>query len=143
LQDYFGVPARVEQFLGAWYQLDSDAQCNLDDTAADSQQLGFGSVVGDEIWDPQARVRVVLGPLRLKDYLTFLPSGTAYLPLRSLLRFYAGDEFDFEAQLILRREDVPSCELGGGGETAPQLGWVSWSKTAEMDYNPAQTILQL
>jgi type VI secretion system protein ImpH len=143
LQDYFGVPARVEQFLGGWYQLDADAQCNLDDAPADSQQLGFGTVVGDEIWDPQSRVRVILGPLRLKEYLNFLPSGPGYLPLRSLVRFYAGDEFDFEAQLILSRQDVPSCELGGAGETAPQLGWVSWSKTAEMDYNPSQTILQL
>lgn len=143
LRDYFGVPVRVEQFLGAWYRLDSDAQCELGDGPWESRQLGFGSIVGDEIWDPQSRIRIVLGPLPLKRYLDFLPSGTAYPSLRNLVRFYAGDEFDFEAQLILLREEAPACELGGTGEGAPQLGWVSWSKTRDMDYNPAETILQL
>ena len=109
----------------------------------DSQQLGFGAVVGDEIWDPQSRVRVVLGPLPIREYLDFLPSGTAFAPLRSLVRFIAGDEFDVEAQLILRREDVPGCELGAGGAAAPQLGWVSWSKSKTLDRDASETILQL
>ncbi|HEX4808051.1 MAG TPA: type VI secretion system baseplate subunit TssG [Bryobacteraceae bacterium] len=143
LHDYFGVPVRIEQFLGAWYRLDWDSQCNLDDDMLDSQQLGFGVVVGDEIWDPQSRIRVVMGPLPLREYLDFLPSGTAFAPLRSLVRFFAGDEFDVEAQLILRREDVPGCQLGGSGESAPQLGWVSWSKSKMMDRDVSETILQL
>ena len=143
LLDYFGVPVKVEQFLGAWYSLDEDSQCNLDDTFFDSQQLGFGAVAGDEIWDPQSRVRIVLGPLHLREYLDFLPSGSAYRPLRTLVRLYAGDEFDFEVQLVLRREEAPPCELGAEGEAAPQLGWLTWSKTAEMQFHPSQAILQL
>lgn len=143
LGDFFGVPVEMEQFLGGWYRLDSDSQCNLEDAAADSQMLGFGAVVGDEIWNPQSRIRIVIGPLRLSRYLDFLPSGTAYPLLRSLVRYFAGDEFDFEAQLILDRQEVPSCELGSGGDGAPQLGWVSWSSTRPMNYNPSQTILEL
>lgn len=143
LRDYFGVPVEIEQFLGAWYRLDLDAQCNLDDDTMDSQQLGFGVIVGDEIWDPQSRIRIVIGPLPLSRYLDFLPSGSAHQPLRSMARFFVGDEIDIEAQLILKRAEVPGCELGALGEAAPQLGWVSWSKTREMDYNPSQTILQL
>ncbi len=142
LWDYFNVPVQIEQFLGAWYSLEPDNQCDLD-TGTDSEQLGFGAIVGDEIWDPQSRVRVVLGPLPLKKYLEFLPSGTAYRPLRSLVRFYAGDEFDFELQLVLKREEVPGCQLGSSGDGAPQLGWLSWSKTCMMDNDPAQTVLQL
>jgi type VI secretion system protein ImpH len=143
LRDYFAVPVCVDQFLGAWHRLPADAQCNLDDTNFDSQQLGFGAVAGDEIWDQQSRIRVVFGPLSLKQYLDFLPSGTAYQPLRSMVRFFAGDEFDFEAQLILKRQETPPCELGATGEAAPQLGWVTWSKTRELDTNPSETILQL
>ncbi len=143
LNDYFEVPVRVEQFLGGWYRLDESSQCNLEDLCAPSQQLGFGAVVGDEIWDPQSRVRVVLGPLNLKRYLDFLPSGTAFKPLQTIVRFFAGEEFDFEVQLILKREETPGLEIGGTGETAPQLGWVSWSKTRTMEYNPCETILQL
>jgi type VI secretion system protein ImpH len=143
LLDYFGVPIEIEQFLGAWYSLDPNSQCNLDDFTSDSQQLGFGAIVGDEVWDPQSRVRVVIGPLSLKRYLDFLPSGTAYGPLKTIVRFFAGDEFDFEVQLILRREEVPPCELGGTGGAAPQLGWVSWSKTSELKADQSQTVLQL
>jgi type VI secretion system protein ImpH len=141
--DYFDVPAHVSQFLGAWYRLSEDSQCQLDDTELDSQQMGFGAIVGDEIWDPQARVRVTLGPLPLRQYLDFLPSGSAFRPLRTLIRFIGGDELDFEVQLILRREDVPACELGGSGETAPQLGWLSWGKTEDMNRDPGETVLQL
>ena len=143
LRDFFEVPVEVAQFLGAWYRLDADSQCNLDDGAADSQMLGFGAIVGDEVWDPQSRIRVVIGPLPLSRYLQFLPSGSAYPLMRALLRFFAGDEFDFEAQLILEREEVPPCELGVEGDSAPRLGWVTWSATRPMDYNPSQTILQV
>ena len=143
LLDYFGVPTRVEQFLGGWYSLDQDSQCNLDDTFFDSQQLGFGAVAGDEIWDPQSRVRIVFGPLTLNQYLDFLPSGSAYRPLRTLVRLFAGDEFDFEVQLILRRDETPPCELGAVGDASPQLGWLSWSKTKDMQFDPSQAILQL
>jgi type VI secretion system protein ImpH len=143
LQDYFGVPVRVDQFLGAWYRLDSDAQCNLDDRETDSQQLGFGTVVGDEIWDPQSHARIVIGPLTLRQYSDFLPTGTAFKPLRTMVRFYAGDELDFEIQLILRKEETPGCELGGSEGPGPQLGWLSWVKTAPMKANPDQTVMQL
>lgn len=143
LWDYFGVPATVEQFLGAWRRLEPDAQCELDEAETDSQQMGLGAVVGDEIWDPHARVRIALGPLPLQRYLAFLPSGSLFEPLRALVRFFAGDELDFEVQLILRREEVPACELGSAGETAPQLGWLTWGKTQAMDRDPAETVLQL
>jgi type VI secretion system protein ImpH len=143
LNDYFKVPVAIEQFLGAWYQLDDSSQCNLDDGEAVSQQLGLGAVVGDEIWDPQSRVRIVFGPLPLRRYLDFLPSGTGFKPLQGMVRLFAGEEYDFELQLVLRREDTPPLELGAAGDTAPQLGWVSWSKTYELQYNPCETILQL
>jgi type VI secretion system protein ImpH len=143
LQDYFGVPVKVEQFLGAWYRLEPDSQCELNDDEADSQQLGFGTVVGDEIWDPQSHARLVIGPLSLEQYLDFLPTGTAFQPLRTMVRFYAGDELDFEMQLILRKEDAPPCQLGGTEGPPPQLGWLSWAKTMAMTADPNQTVLQL
>ena len=143
LEDYFGVPVRIEQFVGAWYRLEPDAQTAFRDDTAISDLLGGGAVVGDEVWDPQAGLRVVLGPLTLAQYRDFLPVGSAYQPLRTLVRFYAGDEFDFELQLILKREEVPSCELGAQLDQAPLLGWVSWSKCNPLSRDPAETILPL
>jgi type VI secretion system protein ImpH len=143
LADYFSAPVEVEQFVGAWYKLDESTQFCMGDGTDVSEQLGFGAVVGDEVWDTQGRVRIRIGPLRMNRYLDFLPSGSAYAPLRAMAAFYAGNEIDFEVQLILDRRDVPVCELGAEGETAPRLGWLTWARTKPMGRDPGETILPL
>ncbi|HLJ13774.1 MAG TPA: type VI secretion system baseplate subunit TssG [Bryobacteraceae bacterium] len=141
--DYFDVPVEIEQLVGAWYKLDESTQCCFDKGNSYSEQLGVGAIVGDEIWDQQSGVRVRLGPLTLSQYLDFLPTGSAYQPLRGLLRFFAGDEIGFEAQLVLKRDEVPSCKLGDVTEQAPRLGWLSWTKTAPITRDPSDTILRV
>jgi type VI secretion system protein ImpH len=143
LADYFGVPVRIEQFSGAWYRLDTKAQTQFRDSEDISGVLGGGAVIGDEVWEPQARVRVVLGPLTLKQYREFLPVGSAYQPLKTLVRFLAGEEFDFDLQLILVRDQVPEGELGVVEEQAPLLGWLSWARNNPMGRDPSETILPL
>jgi type VI secretion system protein ImpH len=143
LADYFDVPVEVEQFVGAWYKLDESTQFCMEDGTEVSEQLGFGAVVGDEIWDTQGRVRLRMGPLRMPRYLDFLPSGAAYAPLRAITEFYAGNEIDFELQLILDRRDVPVCELGAEGEAGPRLGFITWARTKPMHRDPGETILAL
>ena len=128
VSDYFGVPATVEQFVGDWYPLAVRDRCALDDDrTSPASCLGLGAVVGDEVWDPQARVRVRLGPLRRAQYDDFLPGGAALQRLRDLVRLYTDDQLDVEVQLVLRHDDVPGCELGGG---VLPLGWATWLRTA-------------
>ena len=141
LGDYFEVPVEVEQFVGAWYPLDPASQSQVEEGDLEAQQLGIGTVVGDEVWDQQARVRVKLGPMDLARYRDFLPQGSAYEPLRAFTRFYSNDEFDFEIELILQRDDVPACLVGSEGKTAPQLGWVTWLKTVPFEREACDTIL--
>ena len=143
LADYFDVPVSIEQFSGGWYRLDPETQCRLSEGNDDSGELGFGAVVGDEMWSQQSRVRIVLGPLSLERYADFLPDGQSYEPLRSWVRFFSSDEWDFELKLILEREQVPACTLGAEGVSAPQLGWVSWVKTMPLDRDPGDTVLAL
>jgi type VI secretion system protein ImpH len=143
LIDYFDVPVEVRQFRGVWRRLDLETQCSLDDSPRISSLLGVGVVAGDEVWDQQSVVRVRLGPLDVQRYLDFLPTGTAFQPLRALTRFFSRDDLDFEVQLVLRREDAPPCELGAGGDTAPRLGWLSWGRTRMLDRDPDETVLEL
>ncbi len=142
LSDYFGVPVEIEQFVGAWYPVDADAQCSVGEGNGDSERLGFGVVVGDEIWDQQARVRIRLGPLAMEQYLDFLPGGEAHRQVQSLTKFFAGGEYDIEIQLVLRREDVPPVELMSGDGGA-KLGWTSWVKSAAFTRDPGETVLEL
>lgn len=143
LMDFFGVPVEIEQFVGAWYPVEGEAQCALGEEMGYSDQLGFGAVVGDEIWDQQSRVRISLGPLTLEQYHDFLPGGDAWRRLRALTAFYANGEFDLEAQLILKRDEVPPCELPPSADEGPQLGWTSWVKSAKFERDPGETILEL
>jgi type VI secretion system protein ImpH len=141
--DYFEVPVEVEQFAGAWYRLDPDAQCYMDNRDSDAEKLGAGTVVGDEIWNQESRVRIRLGPLTLERYSDFLPSGNCFEPLKALLKFFANDELDFEVKLVLQREEVPRCEVGNENNAAPRLGWVSWLKSAAHQHDPEDTVLIL
>jgi type VI secretion system protein ImpH len=143
LADYFEVPVEVEQFAGCWYKLDRKSQTWLDERGSYTESLGFGTVLGDEVWDQQSVVRIKLGPLTLPQYLDFLPTGTAWEPLRGLVKFYFNDQLDFELQLVMQRDETPPCVLGSETEDAPRLGWVSWVKTREMGRNPADTVLRL
>jgi type VI secretion system protein ImpH len=143
LMDYFDVPIEIEQFSGGWYPLDTDTQCCFSEEATDSERLGSGAVVGDEVWNQQSRVRIILGPLSLDEYRSFLPDGPRWDPLRAWVRFFSNEEFDFEVKLILKREQVPACELGADGAAGPRLGWVSWAKSAPLARDPGDTVLPL
>ena len=86
LADFFNVPVQIEQFAGGWYRLDPQTQCRLSEGNSESEELGFGAVVGDEVWNQQSKVRVVLGPLTLERYTEFLPGGRSWQPRRCDLR---------------------------------------------------------
>lgn len=142
LRDYFEVPVAIEQFVGAWYPVEQAAQCELGEEAA-SSCLGRGVVVGDEIWDGQARIRIELGPLTLAEYEQFVPGGSAYNQLRAWAVFFAGLECDVEVRLILRREDVPACELTAEESQGPRLGWTTWMKSQPFTRDPDETTFEL
>ena len=143
LGDYFEVPVEVEEFVGAWYSLAPGTECRMDEAEGESQCLGGGAVVGDQIWDQQSRARIKLGPMPLVQYREFLPDGSAFESLRAIARFFVNDGVDFEVQLILKREDVPSCQIDLDSAAPPRLGWASWLKSAPLGRDPDDTILNL
>lgn len=145
LEDYFDVPVAVEQFVGAWYDLDPADQCMIDRGGDYSEQLGLGAVAGDQVWDHQARARLSLGPLTIKRYNEFLPGGSAVAPLKSLLKFFSGGECEFELQLILRREDVEPCGLATEPEEQQMLGWTTWMKSTPLVFSrdPGEAVFLL
>lgn len=144
IEDYLEVPAQVEQFVGSWYPLSGESQCQLDDEMDEnSPRLGEHTVVGDEIWDPQARARIRIGPLRREKYEEFLPGGPGHRKLKALTTFFGDDQFDFEAQIVLAREDVPPVVLGGEAGEALPLGWCSWIRTRPFERDADETTLTL
>ncbi len=126
--DYFGVQVEVEPFIGTWRKLEEPDQCFLDQST-ESDMLGFGAVIGDEVWDQQSRVRLRIGPLSASRYFDFLPSGSAWTALQAIAQSFCGNDLEFEVQLLLDKTAVPACELGDPSEGGPALGWTSWIKS--------------
>ncbi len=100
-------------------------------------------VLGDVVWDQQTVVRVRLGPLPLATYKSFLPDGDAHQPLRSVCRFFCGEDTDVEVQLILKREEAPRFSLDPKSALPTRLGWVSWMAQRPLERDPDETILRL
>ena len=139
LSDYFGAPARIQQFAGQWLNLEPGDYSYL---GRANNQLGVNTVAGTRVWDDQSKFRVKFGPLTMREFVAFLPVGSAFKPATSLTRFMVGLEFDFDAQLILKKEEVPPCALGGQkGQAPPLLGWTTWLKTQEFAKDDSQVVL--
>jgi type VI secretion system protein ImpH len=143
LQEYFGVAVEVHQFAGAWYDLPADAQCELIDKEDAPRRLGLGAVAGDQIWDHSSKARIRIGPLSLARYRDFLPGTRTHRTLRALARFYSGGQIDFDVQLVLARDQVPTYELGAEDEGQLPLGLCSWAKTGDFEHDPDDAILFL
>jgi type VI secretion system protein ImpH len=137
LAEYFEIPVKIEQFAGTWRSLVPENQTRFTGEGGVSEQLGAGVVAGDEVWDHHGRIRVWLGPMTLAQYLEFLPGKDAHRELEAWMRFFSNGHYEAEVKLVMRREDVPKCTLGAGGEIQPQLGLVSWLMTRPMDRDPA------
>lgn len=138
--DYFAVDASVEQFAGQWLKLDDD---NITRLGEANSQLGVSTIAGKQVWETQSAFRLRIGPLSLKKFKAFLPSGSAFKPMSSLARFLAGLEFEFNVQLVLKAADVPECVLATGIPDGPRLGWTSWLKTQEFRKDDTQVILPI
>lgn len=137
LRSYFDIPVQVCQFHGFWVRLGEENHTRL---GVQNHQLGFNVVCGSRVWDRQSKFRIRLGPMGRGEFEQFLPGGSAYAPLMQLARLFAGLELDFDAQLVLRARQVPSCRLQSTAGGA-RLGWSSWLKTRELKHDAADTIL--
>jgi type VI secretion system protein ImpH len=112
LSHYFGVRAVCAPFIGRWQPLEKSQWTRIGiGRKGRNTSLGVDTVVGMRVWDEQSAFEIELGPLKLKQFEDFLPTGWGFRPLCDLVRFYVGDEFDFSFRLKLDRTEIPSAWL--------------------------------
>jgi type VI secretion system protein ImpH len=125
LCSYFGVPMKLERWVGHWMSL-PDAELTRLGRGESSRAMGMGAMLGTRAWDRQHRVRLHVGPLDLARYRMFLPIGDAQPVLQRWMLQLLGGELEWDAELVLRKEQVPPTRLGQQRGNAPRLGWISW-----------------
>jgi type VI secretion system protein ImpH len=121
LKDFFGVPVRIDEFVGHWLRLPRSERTRLG-LRDESCILGRSAVVGERVWDLQHKFRIELGPLKLVQYEQFLPGGRSLGELVAWVRNYLGFELEWDLRLALRAHEVPQTRLGAYG----RLGWTTW-----------------
>ena len=140
VSDYFSVPAKVEQFYGQWLALNKQ---DLTKVGVENSRLGVSAIAGSRIWHQQTKFRIKLGPLTFTHFQAFLPTGSAYGKLRSIVKFMIGLEFDFDVQLKLKAAEVPGTILTTRAMRKPMLGWTSFLKSQPFRADDEQLVLAL
>lgn len=119
IEGFFGVPAKVEEFVGEWMPLPEDAHIAM---GVGMAALGQTAVIGAYVRGAQQRFRIRLGPMDGPRFDRFLPGGDSLAQLTAAIRTYVGDEKVWDVQLVLKKDDVPLTHMGRSG----RLGLSSW-----------------
>lgn len=122
LSEYFNQRIKAEQFIGCWYDVPVEQQTMLGFSNA---VLGAGAMAGSRVWQRDLRLRLVVGPLDLDGYESFLPGGKAAKALKNMLTMFTGVSLEYEVQLVLRAADVRGARLEEN-RVGGRLGWDSF-----------------
>ena len=131
LNDYFGLPTKVKQFMGHWYPLECE-QTTIIGEHHQNARLGEEAVLGTKVWLQSEKIRIKIGPVPLEHYHSLLPGGAANYAVAEVARHYLGRDFVFNFELHLKDSEAEPARLKG--ESA--LGWNSWlesSATSHLD----------
>lgn len=134
---FFKQPFTIEQTIGRWVPVEETQQTVLGGKNARFSVLGQDAILGHKFWNQQTFFRIKLGPLSLKDMIDFLKPGLAYRQLFDLVKFYVGDQQDFQINLVLKKGEMPRIKLGRGAA----LGWTAWLTQKRNDADDAQVMM--
>jgi type VI secretion system protein ImpH len=126
LRQYLQLDVRIEQFRGQWHQLPDDLRTRLpgDGLGGMNHALGVNAMVGAHCWQVQSKFRVRIRDLTYAQLMELAPTGAKMQTLKTLTRFAAGTELDFDIALNMDCVELPPMQLAGAqSEQQPLLGW--------------------
>ena len=145
LQDYFGVPVEVEQFVGAWQPLGSSrsvrpGQRRVVRLAARRGHRGGRRNLESAVADPPETGPADAGAVPG----LFARRGRLSNPCASWRGSFAAPTWRSRFSSSCERAVVPRCDLGEDSLAGPRLGWFTWMKSGpDFDRAPADTVLLL
>jgi type VI secretion system protein ImpH len=127
LAEDLGAPVKLTTFVGEWLNLPPRSLCSLG-SSPENCLVGQTTIVGSRLWVGHLKFRLRIGPLDFGQFKRLLPNQNLFQRLKDWVLNYAGREFVWDANLVLKAAEVPEIrlgELGGGG----LLGWTTWLKS--------------
>jgi type VI secretion system protein ImpH len=129
LSDYFGLPARVEQFQGDMLCLPIAERTMLPPAGSlhgGHNVLGKDAIVGAHSFDVTGRFSIRVGPMTYERFRRFIPTGDLLRPFCQFTRSFVGAELAFDVRPVLSRGQTPPLRLGADPPDSPRLGWNTW-----------------
>ena len=114
LMGYFEQPIEVREYMGEWLTLHADDRFRLGHSPQVSS-LGRSTVLGRRVFSRSHKFRVVMGPLRERDFARFLPGSAGLAQLTALVQAYAGPQLAWDLELIPASDAVVQLRLGRDG----------------------------
>ncbi|MEO7577286.1 MAG: type VI secretion system baseplate subunit TssG [Massilia sp.] len=118
LSAYFGVPIRLEQFVGRWETIPENRRSTLGVTAP---VLGLSAALGVRQWRHDLSARLHIGPLDDAQLRPFLPGGASLAALEAMVSQFAVPGVRYEARLLLSPPCIKRLTLDASASR--QLGW--------------------
>lgn len=138
LEGHFKVPAKIVEFIAHWLTIPKRDRLKLGSNPAIGH-LGEDAVLGERVWQRQDKFQIRLGPMSLREYESFLPSGKLFNMMVATVRNFLGLELLWETRPILKGDEKPVTCLGKQGV----LGWTSWLESKEVEEQVGDLVLQV
>jgi type VI secretion system protein ImpH len=134
LSDYFQVPIYIEQFVGAWTDINRRQRSFIGKRRGRNHKLGRTTFLGKRFWQSGHHFIVHVGPLTAEQFHQFIPTGPAYVEMCDMIKFYSPLELTFQLKMSLKEKenlvalgfDTPSREN--------RLGWTAILGEAPTNY---------
>lgn len=116
-----GITVSIIENVPRWWPIPERPR--VGGNKAPSMTLGQNATIGQRVRDISGKFRIVLGPLSLAQYCSFIPKGKNVPLLSLLVKLYAPDHLEYDLELRLRTEEIPKPRLG---ERQSELGRTTW-----------------
>ena len=127
LAQYFNIPIKIEENIGAWYPLPDEERTKLGKSIQYS--LKDRMILGKKIYDTQTKFRIKIGPLALDEFESFFKGEENSKRLIEWVELYVGQEYEWDVQLILAKHSVPKFDL----KRQRRLGLTTWMGRVDQD----------
>ncbi|UXZ25172.1 type VI secretion system baseplate subunit TssG [Pseudomonas sp. YeP6b] len=122
LRYYFKhTPLFIEQWVERTVEV---APLQRNNVGVANSELGQNLVLGQRVADRSGKFRVHVIALSWQRLHEFLPTGSGYQPLCSLVRLTSRDPLEYDLRLVLAEGEVRALHIGE--RNVCRLGWTSW-----------------
>lgn len=143
ISHHFGIPVKIEEFVGQWQDLIDDVRSKLRSREAPKGQniaLGKSVMLGKKGWHAQGKFRIILGPLNKEQSQKFRPGTKTLLALDEIVKLYVRMEYDYDFIIrIKRRDTLDKAQLKS--KEPPVIGWNTWLVSkSKKEYGETETL---